>query len=90
MTNASLQLGTLSLLILLSLFGVLSYLVVEQPESLRYSRNGVPFYTSLIEHPETGPLIYPGAPFKMSETPWQAERAPFLGEHNDHKDDFVL
>ena len=57
MTNASLQLGTLSLLILLSLFGALLYLAVEQPESLRYSRNGVPFYTSLIEHPETGECL---------------------------------
>lgn len=36
-----------------------------------------------ITHPETGPLMYPGAPFKMSEAPWQAERAPLLGEHNE-------
>ena len=36
-----------------------------------------------IEHPETGALIYPGAPFRMSETPWQAVRAPLLGEHNE-------
>ena len=36
-----------------------------------------------VEHPETGPLIYPGAPFKMSETPWQVRRAPLLGEHNE-------
>jgi crotonobetainyl-CoA:carnitine CoA-transferase CaiB-like acyl-CoA transferase len=36
-----------------------------------------------IEHPVAGKLAYPGAPFKMSETPWQAERAPLLGEHNE-------
>ena len=36
-----------------------------------------------IEHPVAGKLTYPGAPFKMSETPWQAERAPLLGEHNE-------
>jgi crotonobetainyl-CoA:carnitine CoA-transferase CaiB-like acyl-CoA transferase len=36
-----------------------------------------------IDHPETGRLTYPGAPFKMSETPWQAQRAPLLGEHNE-------
>ena len=36
-----------------------------------------------VEHPETGTLTYPGAPFKMSETPWQAGRAPLLGEHNE-------
>jgi crotonobetainyl-CoA:carnitine CoA-transferase CaiB-like acyl-CoA transferase len=36
-----------------------------------------------IYHPETGPVIYPGAPFKMSQTPWAIRRpAPLLGEHN--------
>lgn len=36
-----------------------------------------------IDHPETGKLTYPSAPFKMSETPWRAGRAPLLGEHNE-------
>jgi crotonobetainyl-CoA:carnitine CoA-transferase CaiB-like acyl-CoA transferase len=36
-----------------------------------------------IDHPVAGKLTYPGAPFKMSETAWQAERAPLLGEHNE-------
>jgi crotonobetainyl-CoA:carnitine CoA-transferase CaiB-like acyl-CoA transferase len=36
-----------------------------------------------VYHPETGLLRYPGAPFKMSETPWAIRRpAPRLGEHN--------
>ncbi len=36
------------------------------------------------EHPEVGKVIRPGAPFIMSETPWQMERpAPLLGEHNE-------
>jgi len=36
-----------------------------------------------IEHPVAGKLLYPGAPFKMAETPWRASRpAPRLGEHN--------
>jgi crotonobetainyl-CoA:carnitine CoA-transferase CaiB-like acyl-CoA transferase len=34
-----------------------------------------------IEHPRTGTLTYPGAPFIMTETPWRAGRAPLLGEH---------
>ena len=38
------------------------------------------FFTE-IDHPYTGPLRYPGAQFKMSETPWRAGRAPLLGEH---------
>ena len=28
-------------------------------------------------------MVYPGAPFKMSRTPWAIRRpAPLLGEHN--------
>jgi crotonobetainyl-CoA:carnitine CoA-transferase CaiB-like acyl-CoA transferase len=34
-----------------------------------------------IDHPHVGTLRYPGAQFKMSETPWRAGRAPLLGEH---------
>ena len=36
-----------------------------------------------VDHPEAGKLTYPGAPFRMSATPWQMERAPLLGEHNE-------
>lgn len=36
-----------------------------------------------IEHPRTGKLTYPGAPFKMSEAGYAIRRpAPLLGEHN--------
>jgi crotonobetainyl-CoA:carnitine CoA-transferase CaiB-like acyl-CoA transferase len=34
-----------------------------------------------LDHPVTGPLRYPGAPGRMSATPWRAGRAPLLGEH---------
>ncbi|TET75828.1 MAG: CoA transferase [Dehalococcoidia bacterium] len=36
-----------------------------------------------IDHPVVGKLPYPGAPFKLGETPWQARQAPLLGEHNE-------
>jgi crotonobetainyl-CoA:carnitine CoA-transferase CaiB-like acyl-CoA transferase len=37
---------------------------------------------SVIDHPSTGRVRYPGAPFRMSETPMPApKRAPLLGEH---------
>ncbi len=36
-----------------------------------------------IGHPLAGRLTYPGAPFKMSQTPHQTGRAPLLGEHNE-------
>jgi len=37
-----------------------------------------------LDHPELGKkLRYPGAPYQLSETPWQLRRrAPRLGEHN--------
>jgi crotonobetainyl-CoA:carnitine CoA-transferase CaiB-like acyl-CoA transferase len=36
-----------------------------------------------IDHPATGPLAFPGAPFKLSATPWRIRSpAPRLGEHN--------
>ena len=36
-----------------------------------------------IEHPEAGTYHYPGAPAKLSKTPWRMSRhAPLLGEHN--------
>jgi crotonobetainyl-CoA:carnitine CoA-transferase CaiB-like acyl-CoA transferase len=36
-----------------------------------------------VDHPVAGHVTYPGAPFRMSETPWRDLRAPLLGEHND-------
>ncbi len=42
------------------------------------------FFTK-VEHPQAGTWQYPGAPYKMSETPVNVEgRAPLLGEHNKH------
>ncbi|MEE8470466.1 MAG: CoA transferase [Dehalococcoidia bacterium] len=36
-----------------------------------------------IDRPFTGVLKYPGAPYQLSETPWQLKRpAPLFGEHN--------
>jgi len=37
-----------------------------------------------IDHPRTGKLRYPGAPYHLSETPWRVDRpAPLLGQHNE-------
>ena len=36
-----------------------------------------------IDHPAAGRLTYPGAPGIMSKTPYQVERSPLLGEHNE-------
>ena len=40
-------------------------------------------YFQDVEHPVAGSAAYPGAPFEMSDTPWQARSpAPTLGQHN--------
>jgi len=40
------------------------------------------FWTQ-VNHPTAGSVTQPGAPFKMSRTPWRVTRpAPLLGEHN--------
>ncbi len=38
-------------------------------------------YFVTLDHPETGPQVFPGAPFRLSETPASIERAPLLGGH---------
>jgi CoA:oxalate CoA-transferase len=36
-----------------------------------------------IDHKEAGKITYPGAPYKLSGTPWRIKSpAPLLGEHN--------
>jgi len=41
-------------------------------------------YWQEIEHPVAGKFTYPGAPFKLSGTPWKVERpAPLLGQDNE-------
>jgi crotonobetainyl-CoA:carnitine CoA-transferase CaiB-like acyl-CoA transferase len=37
-----------------------------------------------VTHPDAGQVKQPGAPFRMSETPWRIRRAaPRLGQHNE-------
>lgn len=41
-------------------------------------------YFVVMDRVASGTLEYPGAPYKLSETPWQLSRpAPLLGEHNE-------
>jgi crotonobetainyl-CoA:carnitine CoA-transferase CaiB-like acyl-CoA transferase len=39
-------------------------------------------FLQTLDHPDTGPARYPGAPFTMHGAAWQHARAPRLGEHN--------
>ena len=36
-----------------------------------------------VEPNDMRPLTYPGAPYRLSQTPWSIRPAPHLGEHND-------
>jgi len=36
-----------------------------------------------LDHPVAGRFTYPGPPFRAGAIPWQAARAPLLGEHNE-------
>ena len=60
------------------------YGVVHSPaEVLASEQYRARSYFADIDHPIIGEATYPGAPFIMSETPWQASTpAPLLGEHN--------
>ena len=59
------------------------YGVIQSPEEVladpQFESRG---YFADIEHPVTGRLKYPGAPFNMEATPWRAAPAPTLGQHN--------
>lgn len=72
---------------------------LNSPESIlvdpHYQERG--FWVE-IDHPVTGKLTYPGAPFRMGEGSWQMRRpAPLIGQHNEEvygklgysKDDLV-
>ena len=60
------------------------YGVIQSPEEVladpQFESRG---YFVEVDHPATGPLKYPGAPFNMGATPWRVEQpAPSLGQHN--------
>jgi benzylsuccinate CoA-transferase BbsE subunit len=41
------------------------------------------YFVELMHHLRSEPMLAPGAPYKLSETPWRIQRsAPRLGEHN--------
>ncbi len=58
---------------------------VNSPEDLlKYTQLKAREYFVEVDHPATGKVTYPGAPFKMSETSWKIRQpAPLLGQHNE-------
>lgn len=51
--------------------------IVDSPQLAARS-----FFTE-VDDPALGPLTVPGAPLKMSATPWRSQPAPTPGQHND-------
>ena len=58
-------------------------LVPNMQQVLELEQHKARGYFAQAGHPKAGLLTYPGAAFKLSETPWLAGRAPVLGEHNE-------
>lgn len=55
--------------------------IAEVMESRQLKERG--FFID-IEHSKAGKLTYPGAPYKLSKTPWTIHKpAPLLGQHNE-------
>jgi crotonobetainyl-CoA:carnitine CoA-transferase CaiB-like acyl-CoA transferase len=57
--------------------------VHEIPDLLASPQLAARAYFANLEHPRAGTHTYPGPPWRMSETPWRARRAPLLGEHTN-------
>ncbi len=59
-------------------------LVPDTKEILESPQHQARNFFEEVEHPLMGKVVMPGAPFKMSATPWQTKRAaPRLGEDNE-------
>ena len=56
-------------------------MVQSIPEVLEDPQNTARDFFVDMEHPEAGALKYLTSPFRLPESPWQAVRAPVLGEH---------
>lgn len=59
-------------------------IVANTKEILESPQHKARSFFEKVDHPVMGKVTIPGAPFKMSETPWQLRNpAPMLGEHNE-------
>ena len=56
--------------------------VMDSKQILNHSHLKSRRYFIEIEHPATGRITYPGAPFRFGDMPYRVNRAPLLGEHN--------
>jgi benzylsuccinate CoA-transferase BbsE subunit len=64
---------------------IILFPVLTARDLLEHPQLAVRDFFQPLEHPELGEtLCYPGAPYRLGETPWQLRRrAPLIGEHNE-------
>jgi hypothetical protein len=51
------QMSILSMLAIVATIGSLAYISITDPRDLKISRQGVPFFTAPVLHPDTGAAI---------------------------------
>lgn len=76
------RLGAHELFVGLQTIGLACGIVYSPEEMLADAHFAARGFPVEIDHDGTA-VTYPGAPYKFSATPWQATRAPRLGEHQD-------
>lgn len=54
MPKGQLQMTVFALLVAMLSVGTIVYIAIAQPDYLRETRNGVPYFTPPVVHPETG------------------------------------
>ncbi|ESQ16170.1 MAG TPA: hypothetical protein DDY14_04275 [Chromatiaceae bacterium] len=57
MSKGELQMAIFSGLVLLITLVGIGYVFIAQPDYLRQDRDGVPYFTPLVENPETGEAV---------------------------------
>ena len=76
------RLGAHELFVGLQMIGLACGIVYSPEEMLADEHFVARGFPVEIDHDGIG-VTYPGAPYQFSATPWQATRAPRLGEHQD-------
>lgn len=57
--------------------------VLDIQEVLADPQHAARGYFVEVDHPVVGRMTQLGAPLRASETPWETQRSPLLGEHNE-------
>lgn len=56
-TSQQIQLALLSIVVTVITLGSFAFILWKQPDSLRMSRDGVPYFTPAVIHPDSGNTV---------------------------------